>query len=167
MSFFTLILLALSLAADAFAVALGTGISRQNIRLRQALMMAGCFGVFQAIMPIIGFSLANIFSDVIRDFDHWIAFILLSIIGGNMIISSFKNESVESKKDIFSLPSLLTLGVATSIDALAVGVSLTATVESIFIPAFIIGTVTFITSFIALESGKRLSHKLGSYSELC
>lgn len=167
MSILSLFFLALSLAADAFAVALGIWMSRQKILMRQALMMAWCFGIFQAIMPILGYSLASLFSEIIRDYDHWIAFILLGYIWGNMIYSGLKKEEESLEKDVFSLRSLLTLGIATSIDALAVWVSLTATEESIYFPALVIGIITFVASFIALESGKRLSDKLGSYAEVC
>lgn len=86
MSSFTLFILAVSLAADAFAVAVSTGISQKKISLRDALVMALYFGVFQAIMPIIGYSLASIFSAIITQYDHWIAFFLLGYIGGNMIL---------------------------------------------------------------------------------
>jgi manganese efflux pump family protein len=84
MSFFTIILLALSLSADAFAVAVGTGISQNKIQKRQSLSMAFSFGFFQAIMPIIGFFAASLFAKQIMDYDHWIAFVLLGYIGGNM-----------------------------------------------------------------------------------
>lgn len=85
MAFFTLLLLAFSLSADAFAVAVGTGISQRHIRSRDALQMAFSFGFFQAIMPIIGFAVASLFARQIMDYDHWIAFLLLGYIGANMI----------------------------------------------------------------------------------
>lgn len=85
MSFITLIFLSLSLSADAFAVAVSAGISQKNIRITQALSMAVCFGFFQAIMPAIGYSIASLFAEAIRNYDHWIAFFLLAYIGGNMI----------------------------------------------------------------------------------
>lgn len=85
MSFVTLLFLAISLSADAFAVAVGTGISQDKIRKKQAISMAVTFGVFQAMMPIIGFYLASLFAHSIGSFDHWIAFLLLGYIGGNMI----------------------------------------------------------------------------------
>lgn len=85
MSSITILLLALSLSADAFAVAISAGISQKHIQMKQAISLAFCFGLFQAMMPIIGFYGASLFSDIIRDYDHWIALILLTYIGGNMI----------------------------------------------------------------------------------
>ncbi len=89
MSLLTIFLLALSLSADAFAVAIATGISQQPVRTKQALSMAFSFGFFQAIMPIIGFLLASLFAKQIMSYDHWIAFILLAYIGGNMIYAGW------------------------------------------------------------------------------
>lgn len=167
MNFFQLILLSFSLSADAFAVAVGTGVSRKTILFRQALLMALCFGMFQAIMPIIGYSLASLFSQIITAYDHWIAFLLLGYLGGNMMYAGWKcSDDEEEKRDIFSLGSLITLGIATSIDALAVGVSLVATEKSIFFPAFIIGIITFVLSFIGVAFGKKFGKHIGSRAEI-
>lgn len=85
MQFFQILLLSFSLAADAFAVSVSTGMSEKNIDQKNALLMSGCFGFFQAIMPIIGFLLASLLSNFIENYDHWIAFLLLGYIGGNML----------------------------------------------------------------------------------
>lgn len=167
MSFITVLLLAISLSADAFAVAVGTGISQKNIRIKQALLMAFSFWFFQALMPIIWFYLASLFASLITDYDHWIAFVLLGYIGVNMIYEGWKwGGNEEEKKDVFSLKSLIILGVATSIDALAVGISLTASTENIFYPALVIGIITFVASYIGLGFGKKFWHHIGSRSEI-
>lgn len=166
MSFFTIILLALSLSADAFAVAVGTGISQNKIQKKQSLSMAFSFGFFQAIMPIIGFFAASLFAKQIMDYDHWIAFVLLGYIGGNMAYEWWKPDDAEEKKDMFTLRSLITLGIATSIDALAIGVWLTASTDDIFVPAIFIGITTFILSFIGIEFGKKFGQKIGSRAEI-
>lgn len=166
MSFFTVLLLALSVSADAFAVAVGAGISQKKIYTRQSLSMAFSFGFFQAIMPVIGFFAASLFSKQIMDYDHWIAFILLGYIGINMIQEWWQWTDTDEKKDIFSIRSLITLGIATSIDALAIGVSLTASTNTILVPAIIIGITTFILSFIGIEFGKKFGQHIGSRAEI-
>lgn len=167
MSLLTIFLLALSLSADAFAVAIATGISQQPVRTKQALSMAFSFGFFQAIMPIMGFLLASLFAKQIMSYDHWIAFILLAYIGGNMIYAGWQwADKGIITKDVFLFRSLVTLGIATSIDALAVGVSLTGNTTDIYLPALIIGVMTFIISYIGLEFGKRWGFYIGSRSEM-
>ncbi len=166
MSFFQTLLLSLSLAADAFAVAIWAGISQKRIYLKQAFLMALCFWVFQAIMPLIGYSLASLFAELIRNYDHWIAFLLLGYLGGNMIYEWMKKWEEETIKNIFSIKSLLTLGVATSIDALAVWVSLTATDNSIYSTALLIGIVTFILTFIGVKSWQRFGVHIGKRAEI-
>lgn len=168
MSFITVLLLALSLSADAFAVAVGTGISNKKITTKEATSMAFSFGFFQALMPIIWFYLASLFASIITSYDHWIAFLLLGGIGINMIIEgwNWEDEELGEKKNVFALKSLITLGVATSIDALAVGVSLTAATDNIWYPALMIGMITFVTSYIGLGFGKKFWHHIGSRSEI-
>jgi putative Mn2+ efflux pump MntP len=167
MAFLTLLLLAISLSADAFAVAVGTGISQRHIRSRDALQMAFSFGFFQAIMPIIGFAVASLFAEQIMDYDHWIAFLLLGYIGANMIHEWWSSESEwGQERDVFSIRSLIVLGVATSIDALAVGVSLTASVTSIYFPALMIGVITFVLSWVGIEFGKKWWAKIWKNAEI-
>jgi putative Mn2+ efflux pump MntP len=167
MNFIQIFLLSVSLAADAFAVAVGAGISQKKILLKQALAMALCFGIFQAAMPIIGYTLASLFSDIIVNYDHWIAFILLGYIGWNMIYEWWKwDDEEKDAKNIFGLRSLCILWLATSIDALAVGVSLTATEKSIWPSAIMIGIVTFVLSFIGVEFGKRFGMHIGKKAEI-
>lgn len=167
MSFITTLLLALSVSADAFAVAIWAWISHKHIKLTQALWMALSFWFFQAIMPIIGFQITTLFPDVIKNYDHWIAFLLLGYIWWNMMAAWFNsNEEEKVDKNIFGFKSLLILGIATSIDALAVGASLTASTDNIYIPASIIWLVTFMTTFIGVKFGSKFSEKIGSRSEI-
>ena len=167
MHFLQIFLLALSLSADAFAVAVWAWISQKHINIKNALMMSGCFWFFQAFMPIIGFIAASLLPKFIMDYNYLIAFVLLGYLGGAMAYTGWKWEDEDTiKKDIFSFSFLLVLGIATSIDALAVGVSLTATETSILFPALIIGIITFGISFIGVEFGKKFWTQIGSRAEI-
>lgn len=130
--------------------------------------MATTFGVFQALMPLIGFQMALFLPAVIKEYNFSIAFIILTFLGGKMAYEGWQAENREEteKKDIFELRSLFMLGIATSIDALAVGVSLTATTESILLPALMIGVVTFILTYIGVYFGKSLGNRMGSSAEI-
>jgi putative Mn2+ efflux pump MntP len=163
-----LILLSLSLAADAFAVAIWAGITEKKNTLKKALLMAISFGVFQAVMPIIGFMGASLFSEIIKNYDHWIAFVLLWYLGVNMIYSWIKwEEDIQEIKNIFSWKSIITLSFATSIDALAVWVSLTATEDnSILLTALSIWLITFLLSFIWVEFWKKFWNHIGKNAEI-
>jgi len=155
------ILIALSLAMDSFSVAItrGLAITQKNI-VGEALKVGVFFGFFQAFMPIIGWLAGISILDFISAFDHWIAFGLLIFIGTRMIYESIKTES---KKIVNSsnISVLLMLSVATSIDALAVGLSYSFLEVSIVIPAVIIGVITFSLSFLGVYIGKRF----GNYFE--
>ena len=116
-------LLAVGLAMDCFAVSIASGIILKRVRLRPMLVMAVSFGFFQALMPLLGWIGASFFSHLIESIDHWIAFGILAFLGGRMIMESFKDEGCKHEYDPTSLKVVLALAVATSIDALAVGVS--------------------------------------------
>ena len=116
-------LLAVGLAMDCFAVSIASGIILKRARLRPMLVMAISFGFFQALMPLLGWIGASFFSHLIESIDHWIAFGILAFLGGRMIMESFKDEDCKHEYDPTSLKVVLALAVATSIDALAVGVS--------------------------------------------
>ena len=125
MDFITLVGTAFALAMDAFAVSVASGITLKNITFRQTFRLSWHFGIFQALMPIIGWSAGISIRSYIEHFDHWIAFGLLLIVGGNMIREAFHNEEEKKqKKDPTKGTTLVMLSVATSIDALAVGLSL-------------------------------------------
>ena len=122
MSFTDLTLIALGLAMDAFAVSIGKGLSMKKLQYKNAIITGSYFGIFQGLMPLIGYLLGKNFENLITSIDHWIAFILLSIIGINMIRETIKNEE-ENINDKFDFKTMLPLAIATSIDALAIGVT--------------------------------------------
>lgn len=167
MSILVIILLALGLALDAFAVSICCGAASGRIHLCHALRMAGFFGFFQAAMPIAGWSLGRFAAGPIRTYDHWIAFGLLGFIGGKMIFEAlvFEKDCRECGNS-FSLPVLFTLAIATSIDAAAVGISLSLLSVDIIRPAIIIGTITFCISFGGVLAGRRLGSCFGGKVEI-
>ncbi|MEG1684440.1 MAG: manganese efflux pump MntP family protein [Bacteroides sp.] len=150
-------LLAIGLAMDCLAVSIASGIILKKIDWRTMLTMSFFFGFFQAAMPFIGWLGANYFSQFIQDVDHWVAFALLLFLGGKMIIESFKDEDCKKDFDPSSLKVILALSIATSIDALAVGISFAFlgmnTVSSILSPILIIGFVSFMLSLCGLLFG--------------
>lgn len=154
----TIIIIAVALAMDAFAVSIVSGAAYRQLHVRHALRIALFFGGFQAVMPLVG-SLAGLtLKDRIAGYDHWIAAALLTAVGGKMIYESFKIKEAEKKFDPTSLITLLTLAVATSIDALAVGITLSLITKSIILAVIIIGLVTFILSYLGVVIGKRFGH---------
>jgi putative Mn2+ efflux pump MntP len=150
----TTIFIALGLAMDSFSVSITNGLANKFIKVTDALKIGVFFGLFQAIMPVFGWLAGVNFIDVISGVDHWIAFGLLSFIGCRMIYEAIKEES---KKLISSLSfgMLLMLSIATSIDALAVGLSLSFLKVSIVAPAIITGIITFLLSFLGVYLGNR------------
>lgn len=157
MSFFEIILMAIGLSMDAFAVSIAKGLALPKIKVKHICLAGLYFGAFQALMPLIGFFLGSHFSKVIENFDHWIAFALLAFIGFNMLRESFSEDSKISPD--FSPWPMLILAVATSIDALAAGVSFAILHVNIWGTCCIIGCTTFLFSAI----GVALGVKLGSH----
>lgn len=158
---FTVLLIAAGLAMDSFSVSITRGFNNYNDKLtNEALRTGFFFGLFQGIMPIIGWFAGLSIINLISGFDHWIAFGLLSVIGLRMIYESISEKSTQLVTSS-SLKVLLILSVATSIDALAVGLSLSFLGTSIFTPAIIIGIITFTLSFLGVLIGK----KFGNYFE--
>ncbi|MFH0957980.1 MAG: manganese efflux pump MntP family protein [Pseudomonadota bacterium] len=158
MDMITIILIALGLAMDAFAVSITSGFTLRSLKIRHAFRIAVFFGLFQAIMPGIGWLAGNNLRDFISGVDHWIAFGLLSIIGCKMIFESTQMRSNGKEIDPLNIYVLLILSVATSIDALAVGLSLSFLNISIVTPAIIIGMITFLLSFLGVILGNRFGH---------
>lgn len=144
---------------DCFAVSIASGIILKRIRLRPMLVMAFFFGLFQAVMPLLGWIGTSFFSHLIENIDHWIAFGILAFLGGRMIAESFKDEECRHEFDPTSLKVVLALAVATSIDALAVGVSFACLGIRDFLdilsPIGIIGLVSFVLSIVGLLFGIR------------
>lgn len=171
MSFIELIIIAIGLSMDAFAVSIGKGLSLKKIKLSQALKVGLWFGGFQALMPLMGYLLGNTFADIVSAFDHWVAFALLTLIGGNMIKESIEKDDDDcdcNKKegDGFGFSTMFTLAVATSIDALAIGVTF-AFFKVAIIPAIItIGITTFLFSIAGLKIGNIFGCKYKSHAEL-
>lgn len=151
----TLVGLAVALAMDAFAVSIAVGISLKQISYRQFFRLSWHFGLFQALMPLAGWGLGYSIRHFVTSFAHWIAFALLIYVGFNMIRGSLSGEDEEGKKgDPTRGISLMVLSIATSIDAFAVGVSLSLLNISIILPSIIIGIVALIFTLIGLNLGK-------------
>ena len=152
-------LLAIGLAMDCLAVSIASGIILKRIQWRPMLVMAFFFGLFQAIMPLLGWLGASTFSHLIESADHWIAFAILAFLGGRMIKESFKEEDCCQRFNPASLKVVITMAIATSIDALAIGVSFAflgiKSCSSILYPVGIIGFVSFLMSLIGLIFGIR------------
>jgi len=161
----TLALVAVALGIDAFAVSLSAGAYLVKANARQTFRLAFHFGLFQFMMPILGWLAGASFADHMRQVDHWIAFGLLALIGGKMIIESFAGDE-RIKKDVSRGWSLVALSVATSIDALAVGLSLSFIEVRIVFPAVLIGVVAGLMSLIGVRLGERVSGLFGARMEL-
>jgi len=168
MAVVTIIIIALALAADAFAVSVVTGATYKNLRLKSALRMAVFFGAFQAIMPLFGALAGLSLKGLVQKYDHWVAFLLLTGIGGKMIYESFKIKTIEQKPDPTTMSVLLILSVATSIDALAAGITLPLLEIPITAAVVVIGLVTFILSlsYLGVFLGKRIGHFFENKIEL-
>ncbi len=180
MNFPTILFIAIGLAMDAFAVSIAASICLSTVSGRQIFRLSFHTGFFQFLMPVIGWYLGSSFSAYIADYDHWIAFILLGLIGAKMIRESFEDKHCESgavcdnacaslKKNVKDPTrgfSLLFIAIATSIDALAIGVSLAMLKVDIWYPAAVIGIITMMMSIAGMKIGERLGSKFGSRMEL-
>lgn len=168
MSFWPLFLIAIGVSADAFAVALGKGLHMRRFNYRYALIVAATFGVFQALMPLVGWLLGSQFADYITEFDHWIAFGLLAAVGGKMLWEAFSShEDTEKDVDSVNVRELLVLAIATSIDALAVGISFAFLPDVPITGAIVlIGVTTLAISFAGVVLGHRVGIRLGKPAEI-
>lgn len=164
----SIFLIAVGLSMDAFAVSISNGIILKKVTIRDALKTGLFFGGFQALMPTIGWFAGMTFSNYIKNIDHWIAFVLLAFIGGNMIYESLKSKKDDNSedKDPNSIKVLLLMSIATSIDALAVGVSFAMVGTSIWEPALIIGSTTFVISAIGVFIGKKAGNLFKKKAEI-
>lgn len=150
--------IALGLAMDAFAVSVASGFAMTKLRIRHAIRIALLFGMFQALMPLVAWLLGLGFRESIEAFDHWLAFGLLGGIGIKMLYESFKLGETEDPRDPMSISILLVLLVATSIDALAVGLTLSIIKVPVITPTLVIGAVTFALSYAGMYIGDRFGH---------
>ena len=167
----TIILIAFGVSMDAFAVSITNGMVLREVKLKDALRIGGFFGAFQAIMPLIGWLVGTRFQGYIWKLDHWIAFLLLGFIGGKMIHEAIKSKNEEcptigSEEKALGNKELLLLAIATSIDALVVGVSFAVFDVAIIESVIIIGVITFIICLIGVLIGKKCGCLLGNYAEV-
>jgi len=169
MWYLTVLMIAVGLAMDAFAVSLATGCGlREKIRPGHVIRMAGAFGLFQAAMPVIGWFGGVSLADHLARFDHWVAFGLLALIGAKMVYEGIRGDEcdVPVRKDPTRGVVLLLLALATSIDALAVGLSFGVTKSPIVVPAMMIGAVCAAFSTLGLLSGRKLGCAFGKKMEI-
>ncbi len=166
MSFVSLFIIAIGLSMDAFAVSVCKGLAMTKMNFRHATVIGLYFGGFQALMPMIGYFVGVQFEDKITSFDHWIAFVLLAIIGGNMIKESFSKEESKSTATV-GFKEMLVLAIATSIDALATGVmfAFLISTSAMFCAIGMIGITTFILSVIGVKIGNLFGSKYKSRAE--
>lgn len=165
MSLVELFLIAVGLSMDAFAVSICKGLSLRKIQWKHMCIAGLWFGGFQALMPTIGYFLGSIFTDMVASVSHWIAFILLAIIGGNMIRESFEDEGCEVNPSM-KIKEMCVLAIATSIDALAAGVSFAFMQVDILWAVLFIGVVTFLFSAVGVKVGSVFGCKYKSRAEL-
>ena len=160
MSIFDLFLIAVGLSMDAFAVAICKGLSVKKVAVKHGVIVGLYFGGFQAGMPLLGYLLGSSFADYIKAYDHWIAFVLLGIIGFNMIRESGEQE--EEVNASFGVKAMIPMAIATSIDALAVGVSFAFMKVQIGWAVLFIGVITFTLSAVGVKIGNHFGVKYKS-----
>lgn len=169
MGFVELFLIGVGLSMDAFAVSICKGLNMKKINYKHALIIGGFFGGFQALMPFLGWALGSQFEQYIESVDHWIAFILLAFIGGKMVYESIKggdDDEESSHQDKLDIKELFMLAVATSIDALAVGVTFAFLEVSILPSITLIGITTFVISVGGVVIGNRFGSKYKNKAEI-
>ena len=165
MDLLTLLTLAVGLAMDAFAVSICKGLAMREKVLKKGIIVGLWFGGFQTLMPTIGFFLGTQFKDQITSIDHWIAFVLLGLIGINMVKEALSNDE-EQADDSIAVKEMFMLAVATSIDALAVGITFAFLNVHIVSAALMIGVCTFLISFVGVKIGNIFGTKYKSKAEL-
>ena len=166
MSSIELLIIAVGLAMDAFAVSVCKGLSVRKVKGAQVLTAGVWFGGFQALMPIVGWLLGVSFASAVESVDHWIAFVLLAVIGGNMVRESFSKEDECEHDTNFSVRAMLPMAIATSIDAMAVGVSFAFLGVNVWQAATVIGVVTFALSAVGVGLGSKLGCRFKNRAEL-
>ena len=165
MDFITLLLLAIGLCFDTFAVSVSSGLLKKEIVFWQAVRIAIILALFQAFMPVVGWLGGISIRTWIEPFDHWIALGILTILGIKMLIESFKKEE-DKNIDPMNIRVVVTMALATSIDALAVGISFAIIQVNMFLAVFTIGSVTFLASMLGILFGKKTGSHLGQKMEI-
>lgn len=165
MELLAVVLVGIALAMDAFAVSLCKGFAIGKVNVRSMVIVGAWFGFFQLLMPVIGFYVGRSFYDLISEFDHWIAFLLLVAIGANMVREALTSEEGDNDPDI-GVKIMFLLAIATSIDALAVGVSLAMEGGNIWLEGSIIGILTFFISAAGIKVGSLFGNRFGNKAEI-
>ena len=165
MGLLEIIFIAIGLSMDAFAVAVTLGMSVQKPRLKEVVIPGIYFGFFQALMPLIGFLAGMHFTDKIEELEHWVAFVLLGLIGGKMIKDSFSKEEKKAEDNPFHFAKMLLLAIATSIDALAVGVTFAFFKVNIVMAIAITGGITFVIASCGVVVGNIFGTRFKSKAE--
>jgi putative Mn2+ efflux pump MntP len=158
--------LAVGLAADAFAVSIVAGLTLKNVTPRHVFRLAFHFGLFQFLMPILGWCAGDLLAEKLQDYDHWVAFALLCYVGGKMFWEARSHKEAEDSVDPTRGLRLVTLSVATSIDALAVGLSMAFMGVSVWIPSVVIGLVTATLTSFGIFFGSRIGSRWGQWAEI-
>jgi manganese efflux pump family protein len=167
MDLLTVFILAIGLSMDSFAVSISCGLAEQKVSFTHAMKIALNFAFFQGMLPIVGWFMGTSVKSYVENIDHWIAFALLAYLGGKMIYEGITRTVGKKESDIYSFRHIMTLSIATSIDALVVGFSYAlAETEKIFGGAVIIGGVTFFFSMLGIRIGKDVGGKFGSKVEI-
>lgn len=164
MGILEIFLIGVGLSMDAFAVSVCKGLSMKKLDWKKAIIIALYFGVFQAIMPVIGYLLGTTFESLVTQIDHWIAFILLVIIGANMIKGALGKES-ENSNDKVDFKTMIVLAIATSIDALAIGITFAFFKTKLLSSVSIIGVITFVLSLVGVKIGNKFGDKYEKKAE--
>lgn len=166
MSLISLFFLALALAADSFAASVAKGAQLFRPTVWQALLVAILFGGVQVLMPMVGWQVGVEVQPLIESVDHWLAFGILTAIGGKMIVDGLRDKKEGQTSKAFTIPALLLTAVATSIDALVVGFGFGFLNISVVVALLLIGAVTFLSSFWGVFLGERLGARVGEYAEI-
>lgn len=165
MDIITIVVIAIGLSMDSFAVSITNGLTIRGLNLKKKIFISSTLSIFQALMPLLGWLIGSGYKNYIEVIDHWLAFLLLLFIGLKMVYEGIKKNNA-SEKSHLNLTILLGQSFATSIDAFAVGISFAFLNLSITVPILIIGIITLIISFIGLSLGKFLGVKFGKSSEI-
>jgi putative Mn2+ efflux pump MntP len=166
MKIIEILLLGISLSMDAFAVSICKGLSMKKINWKKATIIGLYFGIFQALMQVIGYFLGTTFQSFVTNIDHWIAFILLVLIGGNMIREAVSGDESKNYNDVTDFKTMVVLAIATSIDALAVGITFAFLNVNVPIAVSLIGIITFILSLIGVKIGNRFGSKYENKAQI-